>query len=220
VDSGGTPTCAAKYNPSKVGGLVDGVGLFSALAFQGTDAWIVYMKRDASKGALYGMEVHTNGLVSAPVLIDGSGDTGYSPSIEVAPSGLLVTWQDLAHHRLRFYAGATLSGGTVETVDDGAGPGGGDLSFVGGDSAIVLGASGDVLVAYQNSTRGDLQLARRTATWEKLPALRTEGAVGFFADAASLGGQLFVSHARLHARAVNGVPQVDNQLLLDHVALP
>jgi hypothetical protein len=77
-----------------------------------------------------------------------------------------------------------------------------------------------VLVAYQNSTRGDLQLARRTATWEKLPALRTDGAVGFFADAASLGGQLFVSHARLHARVVNGVPQVDNQLLLDRVALP
>jgi len=220
VEVSGTPTCGAKYNPSQVGGLIDGVGLFSALAFQGTDAWVVYMKRTASKGALYGIKIGTNGTVSAPVLIDGSGDSGYSPDILIAPPGLLLSWQDLANHRLRFYAGATLSGGAFETVDDGAGPSGGDLSFVGGDSALVLGRNGDVLVAYQDSTRGDLELSRRTASWAKLSALHTEGAVGFFADAAVLGGDLFVSHARLHARTVNGVPQVDNQLLLEHVALP
>jgi hypothetical protein len=221
VDVSGTPTCAKKYNPSKVGGLTDGVGMFTSIAFQGTDAWIVYMKRSNAQGSLYGIKAYANGTASAPYLLDGSGDTGYSPDLQVASFGLVVSWQDLAHHSLKFYYGSSLSGGTVEVVDDGVGSGGGgDLSIVGGDSALAFGRNGDVLVAYQNSTRGDLELSRRTAGWSRLPALRTDGSVGYFADAAVLGSQLFVSHARLHARDINGVPQVDNQLLLDHAALP
>ena len=47
---------------------------------------------------------------------------------------------------------------------------------------------------------------------------RTDGAVGFFADALFTDGKLFASHARIHAKLVQSEPQVDNSLLLE--ALP
>jgi len=45
--------------------------------------------------------------------------------------------------------------------------------------------------------------------------VRTEGAVGFFADGVALSNKIFVSHARIHAKLVAGEPKVDNSLIVD-----
>jgi hypothetical protein len=60
----------------------------------------------------------------------------------------------------------------------------------------------------------------RTSAWEKLPPLRTEGAVGFYADAAFLGTTLYVSHAKIHTKSVAGEPKLDNALLLERLSTP
>jgi hypothetical protein len=223
ITVGSAPTCAKKYNPSTLQEVVDGVGLFSSITFRGKDAFIAYMRRSANKGSLYGVRVDSAGAVGPRVLLDEGGDTGWFPDIKVDPAGkLAVSYHDFSSRKLKFYyADQLVAGLTPEVIDSGAGaPGSGDAAWVGTSSAIAFGPGGTFFVAYQDATTGDLKLAARKAGWEKLSAVRTQGAVGFFADAAFLGQQLFISHAQIQAKMRSGEPSVANRLLLDQYTAP
>ncbi|MFZ5443028.1 MAG: hypothetical protein ACOZQL_23680 [Myxococcota bacterium] len=228
VSVNGTATCAKNFTPTELQQVTPGVGLFSSLAFKpNKDAVIAYMRRTvptsgAADGDLYAVSINAAGTVGTPVLIDGSGDTGYFPDVKVdAQTGnIAIGFHDFSSKAFKFYLAPQLqTGSTIETIDTGADatmPG--NQSWVGTDSAIVFGSSGVVWALYQDATRGDLKLSKRTSSWAAQPSPRTEGAVGFFADAILSDGKLFASHARIHARLVQSEPQVDNSLLLE--ALP
>ena len=64
------------------------------------------------------------------------------------------------------------------------------------------------------------KLAKRGASWAVQTSPRTEGAVGFFADAVFSDGKLYASHARIHSKLVQSEPQVDNTLLLESLPPP
>jgi hypothetical protein len=81
---------------------------------------------------------------------------------------------------------------------------------------VVFLPGGDVVALYQDATHGDLELARRSASgWTVRPPVVTSGAVGFFTDAVVSGGRLYVSHARLGARSVQGTVRSDAAVLLE-----
>ncbi|MBI3180912.1 MAG: hypothetical protein HYZ28_02075 [Myxococcales bacterium] len=231
---GTTPKCAKKYNPSQLADVPDGVGLFSSLAFKGKDVVIAFMKRTTAipqggtkpitDGDLYAVQLSAQGTAGPLVKLDGNGDTGFFPDVKVeAGGGIAVSYHDFTSRKLKFYFNTTLSSATpIEVIDSGAGPAGsGQVSFVGTDSALAFGAApGQVYAVYQDSTQGDLKLASRTTSWKVLPPVRTEGAVGFFADAVLFNGNLYASHARIHAKLVAGEPRVDNSLMLERLPPP
>ncbi|MFL5322104.1 MAG: hypothetical protein ACJ790_20750, partial [Myxococcaceae bacterium] len=230
VLSGTQALCAKKYNPSTLNDVLDGVGLFSSVTFSGKDAYIAYMRRTfdstakRSLGKLYGVKVTSGTTATAPVLLDGNGDTGFFPDVKIEPStkNVAVSYHDFSSRKLKFWTNGTFSTGvTPEVIDPGAGPpGSGEASWVGTDSALVYTPSGKLYAVYQDATNGDLKVAIRNASWEVQAPLRTEGAVGFFADGVMLGNTLFASHARIHAKLVGGEPKVDNSLLLDSIDAP
>lgn len=221
---GNQPTCAKNYNPSTLNEIIDGVGLFSALAMDGKDAVVTYMRRTDGKGQLEGVRVSGSGMATAPVVLDASGDTGYFPDVKIDPTtnNLAIAYHDFTSRKLKFLYNQNLVAGlTPEVIDNGAGmTGAGETNWVGTDVALAFSSTGSLFVAYQDATNGDLKLASRTAMWELLQSPRTEGAVGFFADSAFLGNTLFMSHARIRAKLVGGEPKVDNSLLLETFSAP
>ena len=235
VTVGAADKCAKKYNPSNLAEVVDGVGLFSAVAFNGKDAYLAFMKRTTAvptggtkpvtDGDLYGVQVDGAGTVGPLVLLDASGDTGFFPDVKVNPTtkAVAVAYHDFSSKKFKFWTNATFAAGvTPEVIDTGVGAAGaGESDWVGTDSALVFtGTASDVLAVYQDPTKGDLKLAERKTAWRVLAPLRTAGAVGFFADAALLGGKVYASHARIHAKLVAGEPHVDNSLVLDQYTSP
>jgi hypothetical protein len=224
VSVGGVATCAARYNPSALAELPDGVGLFNSLFMDGKTAVISYMRRTGGKGRLESVRVSESGQVGAPVILDDVGDTGYFPALARHPSTshYAVAYHDFSSRKLKFISAANLVPGiTPEVIDSGAGlAGSGDSSWVGADVALAYSPDGTLFAVYQNATTGDLELASRKAGWEKLPKVRTEGAVGFFADGVFLGNTLYMSHAQIRARLVSGEPRVANRLLLERLGTP
>lgn len=224
VTVGGTARCAKKYNPSKLQDVSDGVGLFTAVTFDGKKAKIVYMRREAGKGSLYGVTVEGSNLAGTPVVLDDTGDTGWFPDVkfDATSKKVLVSYHDFSSRQLKFLSNADFAPGlTSQIIDSGAGtPGSGESNWVGADSALIA-SSGKLYAVYQDATRGDLKLAARNGnTWAVLSPVRTTGAVGFFADGALLNGKLFFSHAQLKAKSFGGEPKVANSLLLDKVTAP
>lgn len=234
VTVGATAQCAKKYNPSTLNDIPEGVGLFSSLAFNNQDAFIAYMKRTSpapvngkaqpADGDLWGVRVGAQGTVSAPVLLDANGDTGFFPDVKIEPAtrSVAVGYHDFSSRALKFYFAATFQTGvTPEVIDSGLGAAqSGDWNWVGTDSAVVFGGPGQVYAVYQDPTAGDLKWAQRTTTWQVKGALASQGAVGFFADGVLESGKLFASHAKVHARLVSGEPHVDNSLLLSSTPAP
>ncbi len=216
--------CTKTVTPQSLIEIPDGVGLFSSLAFKGKDAFIAYMKRVGKTGDLYGVRLTGGTTVTTPVLLDGVGDTGYFADLVVDPTSgaLQIAYHDFTSRQLRFYSSATLSSlVTPEVIDKGLGaPDSGDVRWAGTDVALVRSPAGRLFAVYQDATAGDLKLSARGTGWEALPPVRTDGAVGFFADGVFLGDQLFASHARLHAKQVGGEPKVDNSLLIEKVPSP
>ncbi|MFZ5467953.1 MAG: hypothetical protein ACOZIN_00835 [Myxococcota bacterium] len=222
---GTTPTCAKKYNPSNLAEVVDGVGLFSALAFNGKDAYIAYMNRTGGDGDLYGVRLGAQNTVLPQVLLDAAGDTGFFPDVKLDPGGtnVAVSYHDFSSRAFKlFFAPNFQAGVTPEVIDPGTGAASSGVHhWVGTDSALAFAGAQDLYAVYQDATGGDLKLARRqNNVWTLLSPLRTEGAVGFFADAVMLGSKLFASHARIHAKLVAGEPRVDNSLLLEQYTGP
>jgi hypothetical protein len=231
VTVGSTPTCANKYNPSTLVDVPVGVGVFPSLAFNGTDGYIAYMKRNApastksaATGELWGVRIASGDAVQAPVKLDATGDTGFFPDLKVDPSthAIDIAYHDFSSRSLKLYSSASLQTGvTPELIDNGidtAAPG--NQSWVGTDSALVF--SGSALYAvYQDPTKGDLKLAKRgSSSWTVQTSIATDGAVGFFADGVFTDGKLYASHAKIHAKLVSGEPTVDNTLKLELVTPP
>jgi hypothetical protein len=219
--------CGRKYNPSLLSDIPLGVGVFASLAFNGKNAVIAYMQRTGTMasgrvvpdGDLFAVQVDAQNTRGTPVLIQGVGDVGYFPDVKIDPNtrNIGIAFHDFSAKRLKFYFAPVLQAGvTLETIDDGvdaARPG--EQSFVGTDSALVFGPQPNLLwVVYQDATRGDLKLAKRTTKWAVEPTLATDGAVGFFADGVFANGRLWATHARLKARLVGGQPELDNSFLL------
>ncbi len=222
--------CAKKYNPSNLNDITDGVGLFTSLAFNGKEAYVGFMKRTTPPpmgatrfnpdGDLYGLKLSATGTPAAMVKLDDAGDTGYFPDVKIDPTtkSVAIGYHDFSSKKLKFYYAAQFQTGvTTETIDTGSGPvASGESNWVGTDSALIFnGAS--VYAVYQDATKGDLKLAKRGATWQVLPSIRTAGAVGFFADGVFTDGKMFASHARIHARLVASEPHVDNTLIVEPV---
>ena len=116
--------CATAYTPTApLAQPQDGVGLFTSLTFQGQNALIAYQLRTAGAGQLYGVGLGANNLVSPPVLLDGTDDTGYFPNVKVSPSGqVALSYQDWTTRALKFYTAASFKTGvTPEVIDTGAG---------------------------------------------------------------------------------------------------
>ncbi|MEN9798441.1 MAG: hypothetical protein RL653_2137 [Pseudomonadota bacterium] len=232
VTSGGAAVCADKYNPSQLAEVPNGVGLFSSLAFNGKDAYVAYMRRAVdvasglSTGKLYGMKIPGNAQArGTAILLDSSGDTGFFPDVKVDPASkdVLVSYHDFSSRALKLYRGAGfVAGVSKEIIDSGAGPAGsGQSAWVGTDSALVFTTSGALYCVYQDATAGDLKVSRRTGTkWEALTPLRTDGAVGFFADGVAFDGKLFASHAHLRAASVGGAAVLDNRLRVEVLDAP
>ena len=205
------------------------MGLFSSLSFNGKEAYIAYMKRQIPTGGtvpdgdLYGTIVSAAGTVQPAVLLDASGDTGFFPDVKFDPVSkkVGVSYHDFSSKAFKFYTAASFTAGVAsEIIDSGGGTtGSGENDWVGSDSALVYGAGG-LYAVYQDPTKGDLKLAKRGQTWQVLPSIATQGAVGFFADAVFNEGKLVCSHARIHAKLVAGEPRVDNSLILEQVAAP
>lgn len=225
----GAPRCAKKYNPSTLDDLPQGIGLFSSLAFNGKEAHIAFMRRQSTglttpaDGDLMGVTVSGAGTAGALVLLDASGDTGYFPDVKVDPGTkkLAVAYHDATSKALKFYfANAFQTGVVTEVIDRGTGAAGsGEANWVGTDSALVFG-NGGLWAVYQDATKGDLKLAKRSSSWQVQPSIATEGAVGFFADAVYNDGKLICSHARIHTKLIAATPHVDNSLLVEQVAAP
>ena len=220
----GANVCGKNFTPPDLQMVPQGVGVFTSLAFKDKEAIIAYMKRTVpamggADGDLYAVSVSGAGVVGTPVLIDASGDTGYFPDVKVEAQtrSIAIGYHDFSSKAFKFYFAPQLQAGiTPEIIDRGidvALPG--NQGWVGTDSAIVFGPSGLVWALYQDATRGDLKLAKRTASWAVQPSPHTAGAVGFFADAVFTDGKLYASHARIHARLIQSEPQVDNSLLLE-----
>jgi hypothetical protein len=230
IDNAGTRQCAKTFTPPDLVEISVGVGLFSSLTFDGKDAIIAYMRRNPpamagaqADGDLYAVRINAQNVPGTPVLLDASGDTGYFPDVKLDPAtkAIAIGYHDFTSKAFKFYFSPQLQPGvTPEIIDTGvdlAAPG--NQSWVGTDSAIVFGPSaGQVWAVYQDATRGDLKVARRTASWQVQPSLATEGAVGFFADAVYSDGKVYASHARLKARLVQGEARVANTLLLEQLA--
>lgn len=226
VDVNGTPTCGETVTPARLQEVTPGIGLFPSIAFKGKDAFVAYQRRTKTgttpaDGDLYAVVISAANTVQTPVLIDGSGDTGWFPDLKIeGQSGTIaIGYHDFSSKSFKFVSSTQLQAGiTPEVIDRGVDatmPG--NQSWVGTDSAIVFGGSGVVYALYQDATKGDLKMARRTSTWAVVPSPRTEGAVGFFADAVVTDGKVYASHARIHAKLVGGEPQLDNGLLLETI---
>ncbi len=173
-------------------------------------------------GDLYGIHISATGAADAPVLLDGTGDTGFFPDVKIDPTTkhVAVSYNDFTSKALKFYtASAFQVGVTPEIIDPGTGTSGsGTADWEGTDSAIVYGTTAaQVYAVYQDPTTGDLKLAKRGTTWTLLPPIMTAGAVGFFADGVFDNGKIYASHARIHAKLISGEPHVDNALLLNTV---
>lgn len=226
VDNAGTPACATNVTPPNLQEVTPGVGLFPSIAFKGKDAFIAYQRRTKpatgpTDGDLFAVVVSAANNPQTPVLIDDSGDTGWFPDLKIeAQSGTIaIGYHDFSSKAFKFVSSTQLQSGiSPEIIDrgvDAAMPG--NQSWVGTDSAIVFGGSGVVYALYQDATKGDLKLAKRTSSWTVSPSPRTEGAVGFFADAVLTDGKVYASHARIRAKLVGGEPQLDNGLLLETI---
>lgn len=229
VNVSGMNQCAKRFTPSTLQEIPLGVGLFTSLAFKDKDAVIAYMRRNAPAmagqapdGDLYAVTVNAQNTAAAPILLDGSGDTGFFPDVKIEPAtkSVAIGYHDFSSKAFKFWYGPQVQTGiTPEVIDrgvDAAMPG--TQSWVGTDSAIVFGPSaGQVWALYQDATRGDLKLARRGATWTVQAPVVTTGAVGFFADGVFTDGKVYASHARIKAKLVQGEPKVDNALLIEQI---
>lgn len=224
VQVGTTARCAKKSTPSLLTEVTDGVGLFASLAFDGEDAKIAFMRRQDGDGDLLGIQVLAGGSASTPIVLDASGDTGYFPDLKISPADqkVAVAYHDATSHQLKLFSNTSFATGiTPEIIDPGAGAAGsGDSAFVGTDTALVFLPDARLVAIYQDSTKGDLKLALRSGGWERLAPIRSEGAVGFFADATLLNGKLFASHARIQAKSALQGPTLANKLLLEALPVP
>ncbi len=198
ADVGGAPACTAVVPDPTSDDVLDGVGLFMALALHtdGRPATAYYHHLPES-GEVH--ERHYDGAAWVGSIVD-AGDTvdvGEGLSMTIDASDVLhLAYVDAYDAHALVYTQWSESGGVLarEIADDGV-RGEGDVHPVGADSTIAIGDDGNVRVVYQDQQSSDLVLATRTDvdTWE-VSAL-AEGALGygFYSDFGSDETGLYVS---------------------------
>jgi MYXO-CTERM domain-containing protein len=173
-------SCTAVFASNWVEDLAPRYGMYTHLVT--TSAGLALVWYDRSTGNLWGAEA-TGTTFGAAFLIDGyarvapvgefrSGDCGIGASLFVDDTGTWhVTYVDGAEEQLRY---SQVSGGAVtlrELIDDGSTNGSeahdDGRHVIGDDSSVVVTSTGEVRVAYQDSTDAVTMLARRTGagTW-------------------------------------------------------
>ncbi len=223
--AGAPSQCVKQGSSAELAGIPLGSGLFPSLAFK--DAMPVVAWYDHAKGNL--MLSQNEGGTWKSYLLDGqdgagkdTGNVGLFPSLAFDASGnYLVAYHDASKRRLKlFQAAAPAPSATAfSVIDDGlADPMKDGPSYVGADASLLLAQSGN-FVAYQNSTGGDLRLAKFDSAASKWTVTKelTEGALGFFSRAVEMGGKLYLVHTRIHTKQTPGKPVIDNHLKVEVV---
>ncbi|OGQ77766.1 MAG: hypothetical protein A2289_18960 [Deltaproteobacteria bacterium RIFOXYA12_FULL_58_15] len=175
---------------STIGGVPEGVGLFTSLVLYQDKVTVAYY--DSMQKQLRGATANFNvnhaatdfHTVSMPVGCGFGADSGQAASMAVAPSGdrFAIAYQGGAGDSLYVYTGAEFTGGTVRLVDNGLRSTRYDL--VGANASVGFGSSSDdIYIAYQDQTENDLLLAytHDGSNWFIEPQL-TDGAFGSFAS--------------------------------------
>jgi hypothetical protein len=184
--------CQDTYTATWVEDFPPGIGLFNSLAVDAMQRpQLVYYDRD--RGNLMGARAGSDGMWSAPFVIDGEammrdgGDRGAWASLAVAADGTWhVAYVDGYEERLLYAVvrdGARV--GSPEVIDDGAGLGmtafDDGRHLVGDSAAINVDAMGAVRVVYQDATAGTLRLATRGTTGWTTSVLDMMGHTGYWA---------------------------------------
>ena len=176
-DNGGQKSCQKIFAKNYPDAFPEAAGLYISLAETKGGLGMVFY--DRIHGNLMAVR-QEGGAWQAPILVDGqstgpngpvdTGDVGIGASLAVDAAG---DWhvsylngfdETLVYGKLT--GGTTV--GTPEVVDNGVMQGG--QAMVGADSSIAIAASGDVVIAYQDATRGKARYATgkangATHTW-------------------------------------------------------
>jgi hypothetical protein len=204
VDTAGTPTCAAKTDGGKIDSYPEVVGDYVSISPdpKGTIGIAYY---DRIHGNL-GVASHASGAWVTKI-VDGedaagkdTGDMGVGASLFIdASNDWHVAYVDGLAESLRY---VKLTGGTKvgtpEVVDNGLGVGAAPFvdgqHLVGDDANLVVTASGEVRVSYQDATAGKLHYAVGSAagtshTW-KVQEIAQDHFAGAFSRIVELDGKL------------------------------
>ncbi|GAB4211119.1 MAG: hypothetical protein OHK0013_32530 [Sandaracinaceae bacterium] len=184
-------SCQATLPDPYIEDLFPGRGLYAQLAAAGSGLALTFY--DRTQGNLWGAAFDGTAW-GTPFLIDGysrtgAGDSGIGSSLFVDPSGTWhVAYVDGTDEGLRY---AQVTGGAVtvrELVDDGTTDGTtphpDGRHIVGDDSSVVVTASGEVRIAYQDATAHRLMLARRSGTTWSTRILDEDDHTGFWVEQA------------------------------------
>ncbi len=179
IDNGGSKTCAASYDKSHVDTYPAAIGGYISLAKTSSGLGIAYYDRlhgnlmaVRSEGGTWQPPVLLDGQANGPNGPEDTGDVGIGTSLFVDSAGdwhvSYVNGFDETLVYQKVTAGTTP--GTPEVVDDGATADG--QAIVGDDSSIFVTSTGEVQIAYQDATNGELRWATgapngATHSWTK-----------------------------------------------------
>lgn len=218
VDIAGTPTCSAFYSASRIDTFPDAVGDYIAMAPDGK----------GGVGLAYYDRIHGNMMVASKAggawtntIVDGAaadgtdtGDMGIAATLFIDAQGSYhVAYVDGLAEALKY---ARIDAGVVamtEVIDDGLTLAGTKFSdgqhVVGDDANIMVTASGEVRVTYQDATQGRLRLAVGTSNgtghaWA-LSEIVQDGFAGFFSKQLNVeGAAKIVNFWRVGGETVKG----------------
>jgi hypothetical protein len=180
--------------------LPEGIGLMPSVARR-KDGRAVIAYYDRTRGNLRYVEQLPGNVWSTPAILDGeddmggdTADVGLYPAVAVDEQDEVhISYVDATHDNLLYVNLATR---TPEVVDDGYRPGS-EMTLDGldspvwhlvGDSSSIKTVSGQVVIAYQDSTALQLRLAQRgqDGRWMHNPiaghAMPFKGSYGFYAQ--------------------------------------
>lgn len=196
-DDSGTLTCAAVATTPAVEGYPDATGLYLSLAATSDGLGLVWY--DRVHGNLWAAK-QAGGTWGAPRLLDGedrsvpatpkdTGDMGIGASLFIDAAGdWHVSYVDGFAEAVVYLK---LTGGTTQAarsiVDDGKGYPDGN-AVVGDDTSILVTASGEVRIAYQDATHGKAKYATGTpGNWTRAE-LTVPDFAGSFNHVVEVGG--------------------------------
>ena len=202
-DDAGQKSCQKVFTKNYPDAFPEAAGLYVSLAETKGGLGLVFY--DRVHGNLMAAR-QEGGKWQPATLLDGqgtgangpvdTGDVGIGASLFVDPAGdwhvSYLNGFDETVTYLKVTGGTTV--GTPEVVDDGVVPGG--QAVVGVDSSISVTSGGDVLIAYQDSTRGKARWATgkaagATHTWTKKD-LNVSDFAGGFNQVLSVDGKVSV----------------------------
>jgi hypothetical protein len=230
---GGAATCMPTFAATSFTDLVQGVGLFSSLAFDSTgNTLIAYYDRlhgalRLAKGTAGAFTVTTIDGID-PASCESTGNVGLFPNLKVNGATLAIAYQDQDTEELLYWTGPTpayiapsqrvvIDTGTIQAPS----PNNAEITpmFIGAGVSLAFGQSGTAYFAYQNQTQISLRLSSEPAgCGTSNPAACTVSVInewtaepeGFYSQVAIDGTQGYTCSAQIQALA-NGV---DDRLIM------